>query len=239
MARAQPFSTGTAVRVRPRCPLIVSRLENSGWNAGEIYVVANIRGGGEFGPNWEKAGEILTKQNAFDDMAAVAKSLIDTGVSSPQHLGLKGVSCGGLMSSAVAVEHPEYFAAVKSEVGIHDVINMKKFPAGDGYVAWFGDPGRADVLAVMERYSPFQNVKAGQKYPKMFYDTRTYDQNAFPAQSRRIALRMTETGHDVLFFEDPSPSSGHEGPAPTDLEGNIREKAMEFTFFWKYLGQSQ
>ncbi len=202
---------------------------------GGAYAIANLRGGGEFGPLWNQDGDGLQKQRSIDDFVTVAKDLISSKITDPKHLGIKGVSCGGFLASATLNQHPELFAAVKSEVGVQDTLHMQDYPGGELLAAWFGDPKSPEFISVASKTSPLQNIRADLKYPPVFYEVRTWDKTLWPAHSRRMALRMEELGHPVFYTETFSPDAEHTGPK--NLKDLVTQRAMEYAFFWKYLSQ--
>lgn len=199
---------------------------------GGLYVVANIRGGGEFGPAWHQAALKENRQRAFDDFIAVAEDLIQRGVTSPKHLGIQGGSNGGLLVGAVMVQRPELFNAVICQVPLLDMLRFHKLLAGASWMGEYGNPDESGPAAdAIRGYSPYQNVKAGVRYPKIFLRTSTRDDRVHPGHARKMAARMIEQGHDVLLFENTE--GGHAGAADLNQQADVR--AMEWIFLRQQL----
>lgn len=210
---------------------------SGGWGTtwlqrGGVFVVANIRGGGEFGPNWHQSAVKQNKQKSYDDFAAVAEDLIKAGITKPQHLGIMGGSNGGLLVGAVMVQRPELFGAVVCSVPLLDMQRYHKLLAGNSWMAEYGNPDKADEWAYISQYSPYHNVQKGVKYPKVLFATSTRDDRVHPGHARKMAARMLEQGHDVLYFENIE--GGHGGAANNEQRANL--VALENTFLWTSLG---
>ncbi len=204
-----------------------------GWvGKGGVYVIANIRGGGEFGPGWHQAAIKANKQKSYDDFAAVAEDLIATRVTSPAHLGIQGGSNGGLLVGAVMLQRPELFNAVVCQVPLLDMRRYSQLLAGASWMAEYGDPSKPEDWADISRYSPYQNVKPGTKLPRVFFDTSTRDDRVHPGHARKMAARMIEQGHDVLYWENTE--GGHGGAADNAQRAHMQ--ALEFSFLWLQLG---
>ena len=192
-------------------PAYSATVGNSWLNNGGIYVVANIRGGGEFGPRWHQAGLKGNRQKVFDDFIAVAEDLIARKLTAPCHLAISGGSNGGLLVGAVAMQRPELFRAVLCLVPLLDMKRYNKLLAGASWVAEYGNPDDSKEWDFISRYSPYQNVKAGVKYPKILFVTSTRDDRVHPGHARKMMARMMEQGHDVLYYENIE--GGHAGSA--------------------------
>ena len=210
---------------------------SGGWGTtwlqrGGVFVVANIRGGGEFGPTWHQSAIKQNKQKSYDDFAAVAEDLIKAGITKPQHLGIMGGSNGGLLVGAVMVQRPELFGAVVCSVPLLDMQRYHKLLAGNSWMAEYGNPDKADEWAYISQYSPYHNVKEGVKYPKVLFATSTRDDRVHPGHARKMAARMLEQGHDVLYFENIE--GGHGGASNNEQRANL--VALENTFLWVSLG---
>jgi len=201
---------------------------------GGVFVVANIRGGGEFGPAWHQAAILQNKQKSYDDLAAVAAELIQTRVTSPAHLGIQGGSNGGLLVGAVMLQRPELFNAVVCQVPLLDMQRYHKLLAGASWMAEYGDPDKPADWAYLSLYSPYQNVKAGMKLPKVLFTTSTRDDRVHPGHARKMAARMMEQGHPLLYWENIE--GGHGGAA--DNVQRAQMMALEYTFLWQQLGGS-
>jgi len=204
----------------------------NGWfKRGGVLVIANIRGGGEFGPVWHTSATKAHKQRSYDDFAAVAEDLIATKITSAPHLGIWGGSNGGLLVGAVMVQRPELFGAVLCSVPLLDMKRYHKLLAGNSWMAEYGDPDKAEEWAWISQYSPYQNVKAGVKYPKVLFTTSTRDDRVHPAHARKMAARMLEQGHQVLYYENIE--GGHGGAADNTQRAELL--ALEFSFLWDTL----
>ena len=210
---------------------------SGGWGTtwlqrGGVFVVANIRGGGEFGPTWHQSAIKQNKQKSYDDFAAVAEDLIKAGITKSQHLGIMGGSNGGLLVGAVMVQRPELFGAVVCSVPLLDMQRYHKLLAGNSWMAEYGNPEKADEWAYISQYSPYHNVKKGVKYPKVLFATSTRDDRVHPGHARKMAARMLEQGHDVQYFENIE--GGHGGASNNEQRANL--VALENTFLWVNLG---
>jgi len=199
---------------------------------GGIYVVANIRGGGEFGPAWHEAAVKKNRQRAYDDFAAVAEDLIKRGLTTPRQLGIMGGSNGGLLVSTVMVQHPELFGAVVCQVPLIDMIAYMHIGAGASWEGEYGDPAKPDERAYLLTYSPYQNVKKGVKYPPVFFVTATSDDRVTPVHARKMAARMEEQGHEVLFYENTD--GGHSAAA--DHKQAAEMWGLSFVYLAEKLG---
>ncbi|MBL8329009.1 MAG: S9 family peptidase [Rubrivivax sp.] len=208
----------------------------SQWYArGGVLVVANIRGGGEYGPAWHQAALKADKQKSYDDFAAVAEDLIKARVTNPRQLGIMGGSNGGLLVGAVMLQRPELFGAVVCQVPLLDMRRYHQLLAGASWMAEYGDPDKPEEWAWISRYSPYQNVRAGVKLPPVFFITSTRDDRVHPGHARKMAARMIEQGHDVSYYENIE--GGHGGAADNAQLADM--KALEFAFLWQRLGGRQ
>jgi prolyl oligopeptidase len=199
---------------------------------GGLYVVANIRGGGEFGPAWHKAALKTNRQKAYDDFAAVAEDLIRRKLTTPKQLGIMGGSNGGLLVSTVMVQRPELFGAVVCQVPLIDMIAYTHIGAGASWVGEYGDPANAKERAYILTYSPYQNVKKSVKYPPVFFVTATSDDRVTPVHARKMAARMKEQGHDVTFYENTD--GGH--AAAADHKQSAEMWGLSFVYLAQKLG---
>lgn len=201
-------------------------LERSG-----VYAIANIRGGGEFGPQWHQAAIKENRHRSFEDFIAVAEDLIARKITSPAHLGIQGGSNGGLLVGATMVKRPDLFNAVLSQVPLLDMIRYSKLLAGASWIGEYGDPEKPKECEYLLTYSPYHNVKAGVKYPKPLFTTSTKDDRVHPAHARKMVARMCEQGHDVCFYENIN--GGHAGSA--NLEESAYNTALGYAYFWSRL----
>jgi prolyl oligopeptidase len=200
---------------------------------GGAIVVANIRGGGEFGPAWHEATRLLHHQRAFDDFAAVAQDLIARKFTTPNMLGIVGASNGGLLVTATMTEHPELFRAVVCQRPLVDMLRYTRFGAGASWVGEYGDPDKDPAIhAAIAKYSAYQNVKPDVKMPSILFITETSDDRVTPVFARMMAAKMEDQGHDVLFNE--AAEGGH-GPGSTNAE-QADMWALSYTYFAEKLG---
>jgi prolyl oligopeptidase len=205
-----------------------------GWlEPGGVLVLANLRGGGEFGPQWHQAAQKANKQRTWDDMAAVAEDLIQRGITTQKHLGIMGGSQGGLLVTATMVQRPELFGAVVSQVPLTDMLRYHKLLAGASWIAEYGDPDKPEERAYIAKYSPYQNVKKNATYPRTFIYTSTRDDRVHPGHARKMVAKMKEYGHDVLYFENIEGGHG----AAANNEQAARMWAQTFTFLWGQVGR--
>jgi prolyl oligopeptidase len=174
----------------------------NGWLAkGGVWVLSNLRGGGEFGPAWNQVARREGRQKTHDDYAAVAEDLIRRGVTSPAKLGILGGSQGGLLVSATMLQRPELFGAVVATVPLMDMKRYHKLLAGHSWMGEYGDPDKPEDWAFISKYSPYQNVLRGRAYPKMLITTSTRDDRVHPGHARKMAARMQQFGYDTAYFE--------------------------------------
>jgi prolyl oligopeptidase len=194
---------------------------------GGAYVLANIRGGGEFGPAWHEAGLTIKRQIIYDDFAAVAKDLFARKITSPRRLGIQGGSNGGLLMGVEFTQHPELWNAVVIQVPLLDMIRISKIAAGASWQGEYGDVN-ADpkVMAFWERTSPYQNLKASVKYPQPFIFTTTKDDRVGPQHARKFAARMEEMGLPFYYYENTEGGHG----AGADLKQAAHTTALTMTY---------
>jgi prolyl oligopeptidase len=206
------------------------------WYArGGVYVQANIRGGGEFGPAWHQAAVKANKQKSYDDFIAVAEDLIAQRITSPRHLGIEGGSNGGLLVGAVMLQRPDLFNAVVCQVPLLDMRRYHKLLAGASWMAEYGDPEQPAEWAWIAPYSPYQKVQPGMKLPPVLFTTSTRDDRVHPGHARKMAARMIEQGHEVVYYENIE--GGHGGAADNAQRADMN--ALEFAFHWQQLGRAE
>ena len=201
-------------------------LENGG-----VFVQANIRGGGEFGPGWHQAALRENRQRAFDDFAAVARDLEQRKITSPRHLGIYGRSNGGVLTSVSITQHPELFNAAVIESPLIDMMRYQDLPAGASWIGEYGDPripGDAEFIA---RYSAYQQLRPEVKYPRVYITTNTRDDRVHPGHARKFAARLGDQGHDHLYYEDTA--GGHSNDA--DPVANARRWARHYVYLSQQL----
>lgn len=197
-----------------------------------VFVQANIRGGGEFGPDWHQAGLRENRQRVFDDFHAVAEDLVARKITSPEHLGIEGGSNGGLLVGAAFTQRPDLYGAVVCEVPLLDMLRYHKLHAGASWMAEYGDPEVPEDRAFIEAYSPYQNVKPRASYAKIFFYTSGKDDRVHPGHARRMAHKMLSQGHQVHYFEHIE--GGHGGDA--NLADVAERLAMRYVYLWQQLG---
>jgi prolyl oligopeptidase len=198
---------------------------------GGVYVLANIRGGGEFGPAWHNAARKEHRQRAYDDFLAVAGDLIARKVTSPRRLGIEGRSNGGLLMGVMLTERPDLFGAVACGSPLLDMRRYTKLLAGASWEDEYGDPDDPKDWAYISKYSPYQNVKEDMKYPPVLFTTSTRDDRVHPGHARKMAARMEEQGHEVLYYENVE--GGHAAEANNEQAAFM--EALMYTFLWKNL----
>ena len=201
-------------------------LENGG-----VFVQANIRGGGEFGPEWHQAVLNENRQLAFDDFAAVAADLHRRGISSPRRTGIYGRSNGGVLTSVSITQHPELFHAAVIESPLIDMLRYHELPAGASWIGEYGDPRIPEEAAWIARYSAYQNLRPGADYPRVYITTNTRDDRVHPGHSRKFAARLGEMGYDHLYYEETS--GGHSNDA--DPIANARRWARHYVYLSQQL----
>jgi prolyl oligopeptidase len=198
---------------------------------GGAYVLANIRGGGEFGPAWHEAALKTKRQVAYDDFAAVAQDLIKRGITSPRRLGIEGGSNGGLLMGVQFTQHPELWHAVIIEVPLLDMLRFEKIAAGASWVGEYGSVANADERAFLAKISPYANLHADTKYPEPFIYTTSKDDRVGPQHARKFAARMAEMGLPYLYYE--AIEGGH--GAGVNAKEQAEEKALEMTYLARAL----
>ena len=201
-------------------------LENGG-----VFVQANIRGGGEFGPGWHQAALNENRQRAFDDFAAVAEDLIARGITSPRHLGIYGRSNGGVLTSVSITQRPELFNAAVIESPLIDMLRYHELPAGASWIGEYGDPRIPEAAAWIAEYSAYQRLSPELDYQRVYITTHTRDDRVHPAHARKFAARLEAQGHDHLYFEDTA--GGHSNDA--DPVANARRWARHYVYLAQQL----
>jgi prolyl oligopeptidase len=198
---------------------------------GGVFVLANIRGGGEFGPAWHEAGLKTHRQIIYDDFAAVARDLIARKITSPRHLGIQGGSNGGLLMGVEMTQHPELWNAVDIAVPLLDMLRFEQIAAGTSWVGEYGSVANPDERAFLAGISPYAQLKRGVKYPEPFIWTTTKDDRVGPQHARKFAARLAEFGDPYLFYEVTEGGHG----AGANLKETARTNALEWTYFTRKL----
>lgn len=198
---------------------------------GGVYVVANIRGGGEYGPAWHRAAQGSRRLRAYEDFAAVARSLAERGVTTPQRLAVHGGSNGGLLAGVMLTRYPELVGAVVCDVPLLDMSRYHQLLAGHSWMAEYGDPEDPQQWEFIREFSPFHLLRAGRDYPPVLLVTSTRDDRVHPAHARTMAHRMRSLGQEVVYFEN---SEGGHGAAATNAQRAFMS-ALTYEFCWRAL----
>jgi prolyl oligopeptidase len=206
-----------------------------GWLArGGTYVLANIRGGGEYGPDWHHSALRENRPRAYEDFAAVAADLVDRGITSVPQLAAEGGSNGGLLMGVMLTRYPTRFGAIVCQVPLLDMRRYHELLAGASWMAEYGDPDNEADWAYLKEFSPYQNVRSGQKYPPVLFATSTRDDRVHPGHARKMMARMLEYGYDVGYYENVE--GGHGGAA--DNAQLAFKWALVLEFLWRRLQSS-
>jgi len=204
----------------------------SAWlSRGGIYVEANIRGGGEFGPAWHKGAMREQHIHNFEDFSAVARDLIARKITSPRHLGIMGGSQGGLLVGGTFTLYPDLFRAVVVQVPLADMKRYSHLLAGASWMAEYGDPDKPEDWAFMQTWSPYHLLKKDAKYPTPFFWTNTRDDRVHPGHARKMVARMEAQGHPVYYFENTE--GGHGAGAVS--KQTARVTALQYAYLWMML----
>ncbi|ATP30826.1 peptidase S9 [Chromobacterium violaceum] len=215
-------------------PMLPYYIENFGphWLAkGGAFVLACIRGGGEFGPHWHQAAQGPKRQVSFDDFIAVAEDLIARKLTSPARLAIEGGSNGGLLVGAAMAQRPELFRAVVCEVPLLDMLRYTQLLAGASWIDEYGDPDDEAERAALAAYSPYHNLRADARYPLALFTTSASDDRVHPGHARKMAARLLALGHDALFYE--TDGGGHAGNA--GQEDTAAELARVLVYLYQRL----
>jgi prolyl oligopeptidase len=199
---------------------------------GGAYVLANIRGGGEFGPAWHEAGLKTHRQLIYDDFAAVGEDLIKRGFTSPSHLGIRGGSNGGLLMGVEFVQHPQMWQAVAIEVPLLDMLRYEQIAAGSSWVGEYGSVSIPAERAFLASISPYQNLKAGVQYPEALIWSTSKDDRVGPQHARKFAAKLASMGVPYFYYEV---IEGGHGAGSTPVE-QAKMRAREYTYFSRKLG---
>jgi len=206
-----------------------SAVVGSAWlERGGVYVLANIRGGGEFGPSWHNAARKENRQRAYDDFISVAEDLAARKVTSPKHLGIDGRSNGGLLMGVMLTQRPDLFGAVHCGSPLLDMRRFNHLLAGASWMDEYGDPDKPEQWAYISKYSPYQNLRKEAKYPPILITTSTRDDRVHPGHARKFAALLKEQGHEVLYYENIEGGHG----AASNNEQVAFMQALAYTFLW-------
>ncbi len=215
----------------PLLPGYDGALGRSWLNRGGIFVEANIRGGGEYGPDWHEAARREGRPRAYEDFAAVAADLVARGITTVAQLGARGRSNGGLLMGVMLTRYPELFGALWIGVPLLDMRRYHKLLAGASWMNEYGNPDVEDDWEFIRAYSPYQNVRAGMAYPPVVITTSTRDDRVHPGHARKMAARLLKLGYDVTYYENRE--GGHAGAADHEQEAFVSALATEF--LWRHL----
>ena len=215
-------------------PMMPYYVENFGahWlEKGGAFVLACIRGGGEFGPGWHQAAQGINRPVSFDDFCSVAEALIGSGLTSPDKLGIEGGSNGGLLVAACMVRRPELFKAVVCEVPLLDMLRYTELLAGASWIDEYGDPADPQQAAALQAYSPYHQLQAAVPYPLPLFTTSTRDDRVHPGHARKMVAQMQALGHPALLME--TDAGGHTGNA--GQEQTAAELARVLVYLYQQL----
>ncbi|MBY4569080.1 prolyl oligopeptidase family serine peptidase [Gordonia sihwensis] len=199
---------------------------------GGIYVIANIRGGGEYGPAWHTQAQKAGRHLVYEDFAAVARDLVGRGLTTPARLAAQGGSNGGLLMGVMATTYPDLFGALVCQVPLLDMRRYHLLLAGASWMAEYGDPDDPDEWEFISKYSPYQRLRADAAMPEMLVTTSTRDDRVHPGHARKFAARMEEQGHPVRYYENIE--GGHGGAA--DNRQAAFKSALAYEFLWRTVG---
>jgi prolyl oligopeptidase len=207
-----------------------------GWlERGGTYAVANIRGGGEYGTRWHLSAMRENRVRVYEDFAAVARDLVERGITAPKLLGIQGGSNGGLLMGVMLTRYPELFGAIVAQVPVLDMRRYHRLLAGASWMAEYGDPDDPADWAYLRDYSPYHNVHSGRSYPPLLLITSTRDDRVHPAHARKMVARMREAGHEVHYYENIEGGHG----AAADNEQLAFKWALVYEFLWRRLAKGQ
>ena len=209
-----------------------SGLVGAGWlERGGVWVLSNIRGGGEFGPRWHEGVLKENRHKVYEDFIAVAEDLIDRKITSPRHLGIMGGSQGGLLVGVAALQRPDLFRGVVSQVPLLDMQRYNKLLAGASWMGEYGNPDVPEEWAFIQTWSPYHMLDKDGDYPTIFFRTNTRDDRVHPGHPRKMVAKMMEQGHPVYYYEDME--GGHS--AGVNNEARAYGWALDYTYMWMML----
>lgn len=219
---------GFEISILPHYSPIMGKL----WlEKGGVYVLANIRGGGEYGPRWHDSALLEHRQRTYDDFFAVAEAVQSKGFSSPKNYGAMGRSNGGLLMGVALTQRPELFNAIVCGVPLLDMKRFNKLLAGASWMAEYGNPDLPEQWEYIRQYSPLHNLKAEQAYPKVYFFTSTKDDRVHPGHARKMAARMDQLGYEYFYYENIE--GGHKGNANQKQEAML--SALEYLYLMRQL----
>lgn len=198
---------------------------------GGVYVIANIRGGGEYGPRWHKAALKANRLRAYEDFAAVSQDLFARKITSPAHLGAMGGSNGGLLMGNMLTLYPQLYGAIVSQVALLDMQRYTHLSAGASWIAEYGDPDKPAEWAWLKTFSPYANARAGQAYPPVLFTTSTRDDRVGPVHARKMYAKLSSLGYDASFYENIEGGHG----AAADNKQAAFMSALGYTYLWEHV----
>jgi prolyl oligopeptidase len=221
---------GFEVSLTPSYSGVIGR----GWLArGGTYVVANLRGGGEYGPRWHQDAIRQHRHRVHEDFAGVAADLVDRGITTRERLGIEGASNGGLLMGVMLTRYPELFGAIVAQVPLLDMRRYHELLAGASWTAEYGDPRDPAQWEYLRAYSPYHNMSGTRRYPPVLFITSTRDDRVHPGHARKMVARMREAGHDVRYYENIEGGHG----AAADNEQRAFKWALALEFLWRHLAR--
>lgn len=214
---------GFEVSLRPSYSATIGKnwLEQGG-----VYVLSNIRGGGEYGPAWHQAALKQNRHKAYEDFEAIAEDLIARKITSSKHLGIQGGSNGGLLMGAAFTRRPDLYNAVVCQVPLLDMFRFNKLLAGASWMGEYGNPDIPEEWAYIKTYSPYHNLHKDVHYPKVFFTTSTRDDRVHPCHARKMVAKMKDMGIDVLYYENIE--GGHAGVADNNQAAELNSMAFAY-----------
>jgi prolyl oligopeptidase len=220
---------GFEISLTPSYSGIIGR----GWLArGGSYAVANLRGGGEYGPDWHLSAIKENRHLVYEDFAAVAGDLVRRGLTTRDRLGIEGGSNGGLLMGVMLTRYPHLFGAIVSQVPLLDMRRYHELLAGASWMAEYGDPREPAQWDYIRPFSPYHNVTAGGRYPPVLFITSTRDDRVHPGHARKMVALLAAQGHDVSYYENIEGGHG----AAADNEQRALKWALVLEFLWQHLG---
>ena len=215
----------------PRLPAYLGTTGKLWLERGGAFVLANMRGGGEFGPNWHQTAIRENKQRTWDDFIAVGDDLVKRGFTSPKHLGIQGGSQGGLLVGTAFTQRPDLFGAAIVQIPLFDMLRYHLIGRGASWIGEYGDPRIPEQRAWIEGYSPYQKIVAGVEYPEPFLWASTADDRTHPSHARKGAAKLKALGQPYYYFEDTT--GGHSGGVDNDQRAKLQ--ALQFVYLMKRL----
>jgi len=207
-------------------PFYASTFGISWLDKGGVFVLANIRGGGEYGPKWHQDGIKEKRQNVFDDLYAVSEDLINKKITTPKHLGVMGGSNGGLLVGVAFTQRPDLYNAIVCQVPLLDMKRYNKLLAGAYWMGEYGNPDIPEEWDFIKAYSPYHNLKKGMDYPEVYFGTSTRDDRVHPGHARKMVARMNDMGYKTYYYENTE--GGHAGSSTN--EQRAKSNALTFSY---------